>query len=85
MIGQTISHYEVVEQLGAGGMGIVYKCRDTRLDRWVALKFLAPDLARSDQARQRLISEARRPRPSITRISERFTKSTRPPRGDSSS
>ena len=59
MIGRTVSHYEIVEQLGGGGMGVVYKCRDTRLDRWVALKFLAPNLARSDHARQRLISEAK--------------------------
>src|SRR5664279_3012195 len=59
MIGKLISHYRVLQRLGAGGMGVVYKAQDTRLERFVALKLLPEGFAHDEDARRRFQREAR--------------------------
>jgi eukaryotic-like serine/threonine-protein kinase len=59
MIGSTVSHYEILERLGSGGIGVVYRARDLKLDRIVALKFLSSQPGMSEEERRRLVREAR--------------------------
>ena len=59
MIGRTISHYEIIEKLGEGGMGVVYKARDTHLDRFVAIKMLPPEKVADAERKRRFVQEAK--------------------------
>ena len=59
MVGQTVSNYKILEKLGQGGMGSVYKAQDVRLDRFAVLKFLLPHISQDEGAKERFVQEAK--------------------------
>src|SRR5258708_32395931 len=59
MVGRTLSHYEILEKLGEGGMGVVYKARDTHLDRFIAIKVLPPEKVADADRKRRFVQEAK--------------------------